>query len=32
MDQDEPVNYKEANTGPESEKWHEAMKSEMDSI
>ncbi|KAK2429799.1 secreted RxLR effector protein [Trifolium repens] len=32
MDQDEPVTYQEAITGPESEKWLEAMKSEMDSI
>jgi len=32
MDQDEPVTYTEAITGPESEKWLEAMKSEMDSM
>ena len=32
MDQDEPVTYQEAITGPESEKWLEAMKSEMDSM
>ena len=30
MDQDEPVTYTEAITGLESEKWLEAMKSEMD--
>ncbi|KAK2389827.1 secreted RxLR effector protein [Trifolium repens] len=32
MDQDEPVSYQEAITGPESEKWLEAMKSEIDSM
>ena len=32
MDQDEPVTYTEAITGPESEKWLETMKSEMDSM
>ena len=32
MDQDEHVTYQEAVTGPESEKWLEAMKSEMDSM
>ncbi|KAI5442786.1 hypothetical protein KIW84_011708 [Lathyrus oleraceus] len=32
MDQDEPVTYQEAITGPKSEKWLEAMKSEMDSM
>ncbi|PNX91167.1 putative retrotransposon Ty1-copia subclass protein [Trifolium pratense] len=32
MDQDEPVTYQEAVTGPESAKWLEAMKSEMDSM
>ncbi|WJX25049.1 hypothetical protein P8452_14126 [Trifolium repens] len=32
MDQDEPVTYQEAITGPEFEKWLEAMKSEMDSM
>ncbi|WJX29428.1 hypothetical protein P8452_18069 [Trifolium repens] len=32
MDQDEPVTYQEAITGPESEKWLEAMKSKMDSM
>ncbi|GAU49783.1 hypothetical protein TSUD_369070 [Trifolium subterraneum] len=32
QDQHEPVTYQEAITGPESEKWLEAMKSEMDSM
>ncbi|KAK2448130.1 secreted RxLR effector protein [Trifolium repens] len=32
MGQDEPVTYQEAITGPESEKWLEAMKSEIDSM
>ena len=32
MDQDEHVTYQEAITGPEYEKWLEAMKYEMDSI
>ncbi|KAI5410333.1 hypothetical protein KIW84_055723 [Lathyrus oleraceus] len=32
MDQDEPVTYKEAITSPQTEKWLEAMKSEMDSM
>jgi hypothetical protein len=32
MDQDESVTYQEAITSPESEKWLEAMKSEMDSM
>jgi len=32
MDQDEPVTYIEDIIGPESEKWLEAMKSEMDSM
>ncbi|OMO97034.1 hypothetical protein CCACVL1_04694 [Corchorus capsularis] len=32
MDQDEPTTYQEAVAGPESEKWLEAMKSEMDSM
>ena len=32
MDQDEPVTYQEAITGPESEKWLEAMRSEMESM
>ena len=29
---DEPANYKEAMEGPESEKWLEAMRSEIDSM
>ena len=29
---DEPANYKEAMESPESEKWLEAMRSEMDSM
>src|ERR1043165_329911 len=29
---DEPTSYKEAMEGPESEKWPEAMKSEIDSM
>src|SRR3954468_15592144 len=29
---DEPMSYKEAMEGPESEKWLEAMKSEIDSM
>ena len=29
---DEPTSYKEAMEGPESEKWLEAMKSEIDSM
>ena len=29
---DEPTSYKEAVEGPESKKWLEAMKSEIDSI
>ena len=32
MDQYEPVTYQEVITGPESNKWLEAMKSEMDSM
>ena len=32
MDQDEPMTYQEAISGPEYEKWLEAMKSEMDSM
>ncbi|KAK2382604.1 secreted RxLR effector protein [Trifolium repens] len=32
MDQDEPVTYQEAISGAESEKWLEAMKSELDSM
>ena len=31
-EQDEPTNYKEAMEGPESEKWLEAMKSEIGSM
>src|SRR3954464_12919179 len=29
---DKPANFKEAMEGPESEKWLEAMKSEIDSM
>ena len=32
MEQDEPTTYQEAINSPDSEKWHEAMKSEMDSM
>ena len=32
MDQDEPKTYLEAVWGPESKKWLEAMRSEMDSM
>ena len=32
LDNDEPVNYKEAMAGPDSGKWLEAMKSEIDSM
>ncbi|KAK8713447.1 hypothetical protein V6N13_148664 [Hibiscus sabdariffa] len=32
MDQDEPKTYQEAVTSPNSEKWLEAMRSEMDSM
>ena len=32
MEQDEPTTYVEAVTGPDSEKWLEAMKSEMESM
>ena len=32
IEQDEPTNYKEAMEGPESEKWLEAMKSEIGSM
>ena len=32
MDQNEPITYKEATLGSDSEKWLEAMKSEMQSI
>ena len=32
IEQDEPATYKEAMEGPESEKWLEAMKSEIGSM
>ena len=32
VEHDEPVTYKEAMAGPESEKWLEAMKSEIGSM
>ncbi|KAK8584066.1 hypothetical protein V6N12_068316 [Hibiscus sabdariffa] len=32
VDQDEPKTYQETMSGPDSEKWLEAMRSEMDSI
>ena len=32
IDEDEPTSYSEAMMGPESEKWLEAMNSEMDSM
>ena len=32
VEQDEPATYKEAMEGPESEKWLEAMKSEIGSM
>ncbi|KAK8705008.1 hypothetical protein V6N13_048619 [Hibiscus sabdariffa] len=32
VDQDEPKTYQEAMTSPDSEKWLEAMRSEMDSM
>ena len=32
VERDEPLSYKEAMEGPESEKWLEAMKSEIDSM
>ena len=32
VEHDEPANYREAMEGPESEKWLEAMKSEMGSM
>lgn len=32
IDQDEPSSYQEALRGPNSEKWLEAMRSEMDSM
>ena len=32
LDHDEPMNYKEAMVSPDSEKWLDAMKSEMGSM
>ena len=32
MDQDEPITYQEAVSSPDSKKWLEAMKSEMESM
>ncbi|KAL4278070.1 hypothetical protein GQ457_03G015140 [Hibiscus cannabinus] len=32
VNQDEPKTYQEALASPDSEKWHEAMRSEMDSM
>ena len=32
VEHDEPANYKESMEGPESEKWLEAMKSEIGSM
>ena len=32
MDQSEPTSYQEAINSPDSEKWQEAMKSEMQSM
>ena len=32
IDQDEPTTYQEAVSGPDSEKWLSAMKSEMQSM
>lgn len=32
IDQDEPLTYQDAMNGPDSERWLEAMKSEMDSM
>jgi hypothetical protein len=32
LDNDEPMSYGEAMMGPDSEKWLEAMKSEMGSM
>jgi hypothetical protein len=32
MEQDEPSTYREAMVSPESEKWQEAIKSEIDSM
>ena len=32
MDQNEPTSYQEATSSPDSEKWLEAIKSEMQSM
>ena len=32
VDQDEPMSYQDAMNDPDSEKWLEAMKSEMDAM
>ena len=32
LDHDEPTNYEEAMMSPDSAKWHEAMKAEMETI
>jgi hypothetical protein len=32
LDNDEPTNYEEAMMSPDSEKWLEAMKSEIESM
>ena len=32
LENSEPTTYKQAATGPDSKKWLEAMKSEMDSM
>ena len=32
LDDDEPANYSEAMMGPDFEKWHSAMRSEIDSM
>ena len=32
IDQDEPLTYQDAMNAPDSERWQEAMKSEMDSM
>ena len=32
VDNDEPLTYKDAMNSPDSERWLEAMKSEMDSM
>ena len=32
LDHDEPTNYEEAMAGPDSDKWLEAMKSEIESM